>query len=610
MATHTLLSPVHTGTAGLRLNAVGTTALCAVVVGTMLALAVISRDETSKSASDFDYALDEKLTKAATAALGEREGTVIVMDPRTGRVRVVVNPQVAFATTLAPGSTIKPFTTLAGLRTGLIEKERRIVCREHFTTGDFATVCSHPTGLPSFGAAEAIAYSCNYYFGRLGEQLRESSFDSTLAEFGFGRPTGINWTDGREAAGKLPHGSWRAQNALGESDQLQVTPIQLLNAYSALVNGQQLLVPRIAPGKDFVAQPRAEIVLSKEQRQLIVDGMRGAVRYGTVERAHLHSLPLYIFGKTGTSTEIGGFRTQGWFVGFASQPASSTLHNPSSSENLGIAVLVFLERARGVDAAELARPIFEQFSRGVQNGDGETSRPANTIELKPAVSPNLRDTVSLPTGTLLLEDYVLGVVAAEGSTETEPEALKALAVAARTYALKNLARHADQNYDFCTLTHCQRYRAFDAASLETQVSSAIVAAVKQTSGEALREANGATVDSYFSASCGGATANISTLWNTKSLPYLIGGEVQFCLTEPHHAWTDVISSADLLRALNSDPRTEVGGKLTSIVTKTRDASGRAQTIAIRGERSRTVSGWDFKSIVGRALGWNLLKSSR
>jgi stage II sporulation protein D len=85
---------------------------------------------------------------------------------------------------------------------------------------------------------------------------------------------------------------------------------------------------------------------------------------------------------------------------------------------------------------------------------------------------------------------------------------------------------------------------------------------------------------------------------------------EYCATEPHHAWTDVISHADLLKALQTDPRTSVGHRLTSVSVLRTDASGRAELIAIDGERRLTLSGWDFKIIVGRALGWHLLKSSR
>ncbi|MFN2513133.1 MAG: SpoIID/LytB domain-containing protein [Pyrinomonadaceae bacterium] len=572
---------------------------------------------------------------------------VIVMDPRTGRVRAVANPHFAFETSFAPGSTIKPFSTLAALRSGAIDKNSRMLCREHFRHEDFKTVCSHPLGLPPLKPAEALAYSCNYYFGKLGEQLGESSLNSTLSEFGFGQPR-----------------QWRVQSAVGEGAQLEVTPIQLLTAYSALVNGGHLLVPQIAPAAGFVSQHQRKLLIDDEHRHPILEGMRGAVRYGTAEHAKLHTLPLYVFGKTGTATQFGGFRTHGWFVGFASRSGPS----PTTPENTELAVLVFLKRAHGSDAAELARPIFEVFIRG-ESLDANTPRltgkkslmlghlagqeewftparlamevgggkpPLLTCEFNQperfsngvlrqrrsnlsvsatprrpvAASPHLRVSVSSSSRTMLLENYILGVVAAEGSTEMEPEALKALAIASRTYAVKNLRRHAVDGYDFCTTTHCQRYLSIDALA-GSFLSSVIPQAVKETTGHVLQDKDGHIVDSYFSASCGGATANIGTLWGVKAPSYLIGTRDEFCLTMPHHSWRDVISSADLLRALESDPRTEVGGSLTNVSVTRRDASGRAELITIEGaRRRRTVKGWDFKIVVGRALGWNLLKSSR
>ncbi|MGH9970872.1 MAG: SpoIID/LytB domain-containing protein, partial [Pyrinomonadaceae bacterium] len=161
-----------------------------------------------------------------------------------------------------------------------------------------------------------------------------------------------------------------------------------------------------------------------------------------------------------------------------------------------------------------------------------------------------------------------------------------------------------------TTTHCQRYRLIDSAAADSLVAPEIIDAVKQTNGEVLHDAGGRIVDSYFSASCGGATANLRTLWGVWAPSYLEGGRDEYCLTMPHHSWSDVISATDLLRAVQSDPRTDVGRRLTSLVVTRRDKSGRAELITIEGERRRTVSGWDFKIVVGRTLGWNLLKSSR
>src|SRR5215813_2840174 len=554
------------------------------------------------SPAQFERELDQKLSEAAASALQQREGTILVVDPQTGRIRTVINPQIAFERAFAPGSTIKPFAALAALRAGLINRDSRVLCGEKYDQGGFRTVCSHPHHLGPFNPAEAIAYSCNYYFARLGERLSEQDFRTTLAQFGFGTKTRIN-QDG-ESAGLLAHGQWHAENVLGEGQYFQATPVQLLMAYSALVNGGQLLTPQVAPADQFQRRINSTIDISEDQRKIILEGLRGAVRFGTAERTELDRLPLYILGKTGTSTPIRGFRTQGWFVGFAGGDHSVT---PS------LGVLVFLKRGQGKDAALVSRRVFDEYARFVDS-HAVTSQTKSLVELRDSraatlsspVEPVVRVHLSREdkTVTLPLEDYVLGVVAAEGSLETEPEALKGLAVSIRTYALHNIGRHNGEGYDFCNLTHCQRFLPRE------KVSDSMRSAVAQTEGEVLRTKDGKLVDSYFSASCGGQTANIKQLWGGRAEPELSGITDQYCDSESHAHWTDLISSQDLLRAIRSDPRTDVGDQLKDIVVSTRDQTGRAESITIIGNQRRTVRGWDFKIIVGRALGWNLLKSSR
>ncbi len=617
----------------------------------------------SKSASSAESIradeIDQRLQRAAINALGDRRGTVIAMDPQTGRVRAVVNSGLAFEENLPPGSTIKPFTALAALRSGVIDEDARTSCREKYAHDEFHTTCSHPRDLPPLNPTDALAYSCNYYFGKVGERLSEANFNATLNEFGFGKPSGLS--AGREAPGSLmreaqgsvARGDWHPQNAIGEGDYLRATPIQLLDAYAALVNGGHLFVPRLAAASGFAPEVRANIAINEKHRDLILKGMRGAVRYGTAETASLYSLPLYVFGKTGTATEIDGFRTQGWFVGFAAplnengrtsvsraERSHSEISNLRSEtarpEEVRLAVLVFLAKAHGSDAAEVARPIFAEYARlksEISDLKSETSNLSpETSNLESEIS-NLRSqsqngnsqsgnslTANAPsirlhlvrenvTRTLSLEDYVRGVVAAEGSTETETEALKALAIASRTYVLRNIGRHGKDGYDFCTTTHCQRYRPADSESGE-RVSRLISEAVEATKGEVLRDDKNELADAYFSASCGGATANVATLWGGNAPAYLRGVRDDNCLGEEHNHWTDVIPEARLLKALQSDPRTNVGERLNGLSVRRTDSSGRAELIEIEGNRRITVKGWDFKIIVGRALGWNLLKSSR
>jgi stage II sporulation protein D len=553
--------------------------------------------------------IDERLQQVAAAALGNRRGTIIVMDPQTARVRAIVNPDLATEENLPPGSTIKPFTALAALRSGVIDEGSQTLCGEVFSHEQFLTTCSHPRDLPPLNPSEAIAYSCNYYFGKVGERLTAADFTDTLAQFGFGKPTGINTA--HESSGLLRRADWRAENAIGEGDFVRATPIQLLNAYVALVNGGHLLRPHISPSVRVEPQTLGSVNIAPPQRNLILKGLRGAVRYGTAETAHLYSLPIPVFGKTGTATEINGYRSQGWFVGFAGRASEAREVEPLPG-SVNLAVLVFLAKGHGSDAAEVARPIFAEYSK-LTEAEGET-RP---VEAPLAARSNEKRGTAQEvrvhlvsentTQSMSLEDYVRGVVATEGSMEQQPEALKALAVAARTYALKNLGRHARDGYDFCTTTHCQRFRALDP---DVKIRAEVAEAVDSTREEVLNDQDGRIVDAYFSASCGGATANRATLWGGNAPPYLKGVTDEYCVTEAHQSWTDTIPRARLLQALQTDPRTNVGERLESVSVLRTDASGRAESITIAGDRRVTVSGWDFKIIVGRALGWNLLKSSR
>jgi len=588
-----------------------------------------------------EAAIDAALQNAAAAALANREGTIIAMDAQSGRVRAIVNSQMAYTQALMPGSAIKPFTALAALRAELINEDSRTSCPGRFTGLNFSLPCVHADHLPPFSPSQAIAYSCNYYFATAGQRLGRDKLLATMREFEFGQVTGISE---EEVSGVLrpceignnarvrtsesyidaDQADCRERSAIGESDHIQVTPIQLLTAYAALVNGGHLFAPRVATSDHFRPVERASINIATQHRGIIVDGMRGAIRYGTARAAKLDSLPLTIIGKTGTANPAKGFRTNGWFVGFAAPFQSSGELDPS---HIDLAVLVLLSRTHGSDAAALARPVFETYANeanprsseaqtnsrsDAHPGDeniGVTPRPLDSTS--PIKVHLVRDHL---TQTLSLEEYVLGVMRAEGTVETETEALKALAIAIRTYAVKNSGRHATDGYDFCSTTHCQRFIGKDNAALNSTNSilldNRLAAAVRATEGQLLSDSRGQPIDAYFGASCGGETANIQDLWGAPPTFYLRGVRDEYCDAGPHTKWTDTISLDDLLRAVQSDSRTDVGARLDQVLISKRDETGRAEFITLEGEHRKTVRGWDFKIIVGRTLGWNVLKSSR
>ena len=592
-----------------------------------------SSSENVRNETETDAALQE----AAIAALGQREGAIIVMDPQSGRVRAVVNPQILFTQPLMPGSTMKPFTALAALRAGLIDQDSRTVCPGRFTGLSFSLPCVHDDHLPPFTPSQAIAYSCNYYFATLGQRLGRDKLIETVRSFGFGQPTGV--AENEEVAGTLRpcqtgnrarirsiesnHAAEQrdcdAREAIGESDQIQVTPVQLLAAYAALVNGGHLFQVRVSDLNDFQAVERTRLNISEQHRAIITEGMRGAVRYGTARSAKLDSLPLYIIGKTGTALPAKGFRSNGWFVGFAGSDANPVSTGEMKSDEVKLAVLVLLGRSHGSEAAALAKPIFAAYANAISRRDPETRKKVEPNDPGTSAAPRSTSMATVRvhlahdniTQEMALEDYVLGVLRTEGSMETEPEALKALAIAIRTYALKNRGRHAKEGYDFCSTTHCQRFAAAAVRGTSPTVrEGSLLAAVRATAGQVLQDSGGQPADVYFGASCGGETANIGTLWGTSPPAYLRGVRDEYCLSEPHATWTDLIARAELLRALQSDARTDVGARLDQVIVNKRDESGRAEFITLEGEHRKTVRGWDFKIIVGRVLGWNVLKSSR
>ncbi|HEV8139257.1 MAG TPA: SpoIID/LytB domain-containing protein, partial [Pyrinomonadaceae bacterium] len=277
-------------------------------------------------------------------------------------------------------------------------------------------------------------------------------------------------------------------------------------------------------------------------------------------------------------------------------------------------------RAHGAQAAQMSRPIFEAYANAVGHRDTEAQSESQSTDVSASPRPpNWLSSVKVHlvhdnvTRELSLEDYVLGVMRAEGTMETEPEALKALAISIRTFALKNVGRHAKDGYDFCSTTHCQRFVNANPTVREgagTLADARVSAAVRATEGQVLLDPHGQLIDSYFGASCGGETASIAALWGTAPVQYLQSARDEFCESGPHAHWTDQISRADLLRALQADSRTDVGHRLDQIIVTKHDDSGRAEFITLEGEQQKIVRGWDFKLIVGRTLGWNILKSSR
>ncbi len=203
---------------------------------------------------------------------------------------------------------------------------------------------------------------------------------------------------------------------------------------------------------------------------------------------------------------------------------------------------------------------------------------------------------------LPLERYVAGVLAGESSVFRSPEALKAMAVAARTYGVRLRGRHAAEGFDFCATTHCQRLD-LDA------VTPRLEAIAAQTAGELLWY-EGKPAFTCYTRDCGGRTEDAAAVWPALAAPYLQSHDDPYCVRAGSSAWQ---WSADppLLREALLRSHLRAPTRVEKVAITERTASGRARTLVLSGQgESIRLSAGSFRFAVGRGLGWNTLSSDR
>ncbi len=276
---------------------------------------------------------DPVVRQAAVDALGNMNGTVVAIEPTSGRVLAMVNQKLALSSGAQPCSTIKLSVALAALNEGLVSKETEV-----------------PLGGRSrMNLTEALAHSNNAYFEALGRHLGFEKVAYYAHQYGLGELAGYDIPG--EQLGTYPDevipeklGGVGKMCSFGEG--ISMTPLQLGAMVSAIANGGTLyyLQHPSTPEEVVGFQPRIK-------RQLdiaplipeISDGMAGAVQYGTARRLGLNFSEEEILGKTGTCSHAG--TRFGWFASYA---------NTSRGR---IVVVVFLQGGRptfGPKAAEIA----------------------------------------------------------------------------------------------------------------------------------------------------------------------------------------------------------------------------------------------------------------
>ncbi|MBZ5664978.1 MAG: penicillin-binding protein [Acidobacteriia bacterium] len=283
---------------------------------------------------------DPVVRQAAIDALGNMNGTVVAIEPTSGRVLAMVNQKLALSSGAQPCSTIKLSVALAALSEGVIDKETEVSLgrrsRMNLTT--------------------ALAHSNNAYFEAVGRKLGFEKVQYYAHQFGLGELAGYHIPG--EQLGTYPETEISAKlGGVGKmcsfGEGISMTPLQLGALVTAISNGGTLYYLQHPTTPDAVAnfQPRVKRHLDIEPViPELSDGMAGAVAYGTARSVRLNFNEESILGKTGTCSRAG--TRFGWFASYANTDIGR------------IVTVVFLQGGRptfGPKAAEIAGRMYRNL---------------------------------------------------------------------------------------------------------------------------------------------------------------------------------------------------------------------------------------------------------
>jgi penicillin-binding protein 2 len=352
------------------------------------------------------------LEKLAYKLMKNKEGAVIAMNPRNGKILAMVstpsfNPvyfskgvsvkewgkiinndehplqDKAIQNSMAPGSTFKIVGALAGLETHLITPDKKIFAGPTFKLGNAVFYNWNPNQNSKIDLYTALEESVDTYFYSIATKLHISQIAHYAHLLGFGKKTGIDlpaenpgFIPTRKLVYKVYHRRWYKGSTLSSiigQSYVSITPIQLIEAYSAIANGGYLYKPYIvnkivsSSGK-IIRQIKSRLIrrikLKKSYVEAIKKGLYEVVngKNGTALNGKIRGISFC--GKTGTAQIISKTysiydakniprrdRDNAWFVGFA----------PMNNPKIAVVILDMHAKFLGAHAAIIAKKIVEKY---------------------------------------------------------------------------------------------------------------------------------------------------------------------------------------------------------------------------------------------------------
>jgi penicillin-binding protein 2 len=370
--------------------------------------------------ADLILSIDARVQRAAEEGLSGLRGAVVAIDPHSGDIIALAStPEFdpnGFARGLSnrqydelqndidkplinralrgaypPGSTVKPFFALAGLKYNVIAPDKSIFCQGHYSLPG----SSHEyrdwkkTGHGLISMRHAIAESCDVYFYQVAERLGIDRMHEFMSGFGFGEITGIDIPG--EKPGLMPSPEWKRHTYKRAAEQvwfpgetiivgigqgyMLATPLQLAHAAAALAARGQNFKPRLVaatrePGSSVItrrpAVPEPSIQsIAEEQWNVIVEGMEEAALPGGTAANAMAGVPYKVAGKTGSAQVFSIGQNEKYnekelsermldhalFISFA----------PADDPKLAVAVFVENGKHGASTAAPIARKLFDAY---------------------------------------------------------------------------------------------------------------------------------------------------------------------------------------------------------------------------------------------------------
>ncbi|NEQ34024.1 MAG: penicillin-binding protein 2 [Leptolyngbya sp. SIO4C5] len=353
-------------------------------------------EKPATSGNDISLTINLDLQRAAEAALGNRIGAIVALDPRNGEVLAMVSrptfdPNI-FSTqisdeqwnllqgrnypflnrslrTYPPASTYKIVTTSAAIESGRYSPNTVLATYPYITAGGIQFWDWNLAGFGPLGFQGAMAWSSDTFFYQTAMGMGEEPLIQWSKRYGFGQKTGIELAT-EESAGLVPDEAWKQEILdegwyLGDTinmsigqGYMQTSPLQVAVMFAVPANGGYRVKPHLLKDDADAKQWRDDIGLQPSTVKILQQGLRQVITGGTGKALNIPSLPP-VSGKSGTA-EAPPYENHTWFGAYG------------PTDDPEIVVVAFGEHSGG-GGGSIAAPMVRQVLEAYFKNNGQVS---------------------------------------------------------------------------------------------------------------------------------------------------------------------------------------------------------------------------------------------